>query len=314
VVTAVVVLASAAVVWAAPSAVTLELKGEPGQESRYASTLEAAVDVAVKDPATGVEVFSLAPRLVGSIVTVGRVVEVAENGDLTLASRVESFDFSLDVAELHARLAIVGPGGGPPQVIKLPELPIYAVVGKRGNVVAIQGLEALPIPPLPGPEGKKINLPEMIGQMIEEFSQPAYPEGPVAVGDTWGFEMVIEPLKMAEMMGTPMPPEAKEGLGDVSFPINVECTLVAFETVNGIACAKIETESPWELSMPMGPPEAGGMMLNEQGTSTVVTWFDYSAGRKVRETAEVELTMTVGAGPVVPVRMEMRITGETELK
>ncbi len=313
-VAAVVILASAAAAWAAPSAVTVELKGEPGQESRYATTLAADVDLVVKNPATGAEVFSLAPRLAGSMVTVQRVAEVAENGDLTLAGKVESFDFTLDVADLHARLAIVGPEGGPREVIKLPELPIRAVVGKRGNLVAIEGLEALPIPPLPGPTGEKINLAEMIQRVVGEFSQPAYPEGPVAVGDSWSVEMVIEPLKMAEMMGTPMPPEAKEELGDLSFPMKVECTLVAFETVNGIACAKIRTEAPWELSMPMGPPEAGGMTLTERGTITGMTWFDYNAGRGVKETTEVEFTMTVGAGEVVPVRMEMHRAGETELK
>ena len=111
-----------------------------------------------------------------------------------------------------------------------------------------------------------------------------------------------------------MPPEAMAELGEISFPMRIVSTLVALETVNGIECAKIRAEAPWELTMPVGPPEAGGMVLNESGATTVMTWFDYSAGRKVRETTEVAVTMRMGAGEVVPVQMEMRMSGETELQ
>jgi len=314
VVAAVVFLAITASVWAAPRSVVLEFKGEPGQESRYGTTVEMAMDLEAMDPGSGMQVFSLAPRLTASAVTIGRVLEVAENGDVTMGGRVESFDFSLDVADLHARLAIVGPDGGPPQLIRLPELPIRGVVSKRGKVVAIEGLDALPIPPIPGPEGGSINLPEMMSKMIEKFSQPVFPDRAISVGDTWEWEMTMDPVAMMEMMGTPMPPEAKKDLGAMSFPIKSTSTLVAFEEVNGVECAKIEAVAPWELSMPVGPQGAGGMMLKESGSTVVTTWFDYAAGRKVRETTEMSMTMTMGAGPVTPVHMEMRLSGESELK
>jgi hypothetical protein len=309
---ATVLLVGASAVWAAPNAVTLEMKGEPGQEMRYSTTFSMSLDLNVEDPESGNQVFSLAPRAAGSAVTVSRVADVSENGDLSLAGRVESFDFSLDVADLHARLAIVGPDGGAPQLIKLPEIPIRTVMSKAGKLVAIEGLEKLPIPPIPaGPDGRTIDLKGMMSKMTSQFSQPLFPDRPVSVGDTWEWEMVIEPLKMAEMMGTPMPPEAKEQLGALSFPIKSTSTLVGFEMVKGVECAKIEAVAPWELNMPAGP---GGMVLDESVNTKVVTWFDYAAGQTVKESTQVEVMMTVGNEQATPVRMEMRISGESELQ
>lgn len=308
---ATVLLVGASAVWAAPDAVTLEMKGETGQELRYSTTFSMFLDLDVQDPESGKQVFSLAPRMTGSAVTISRVADVSENGDLSLAGRVESFDFSLDVADLHARLAIVGPDGGAPQLIKLPEIPLRTVMSKAGKLVAFEGLEKLPIPPIPGPAGQSIDLKGMMTRMVSEFSQPLFPDHPVSVGDTWEWEMVIEPLKMAEMMGTPMPPEAKEQMGELSIPIKNTSTLVGFEMVNGVECAKIEAVAPWELNMPAGP---GGMVLSESGSTTVVTWFDYTAGMKVKDSTQVQVSMTMGNEQATPVRMEMRVSGETELQ
>lgn len=310
---AVILLVSATALWAAPTAVTLEMKGQPGQELKYATDFEMSMDIEVTDPASGGQVFALAPRMQANAVTISRVAHVSENGDLTMRGRVESFDFTLDVADLHARLAIVGPDGGPPQLIKLPEIPIGTVVAKDGTVLAIEGLDALPIPPIPMPGGTTLNIPEMISNVMEEFSQPVFPDRPVSAGDTWEWEMVIDPLAMAEMMGTPLPPEAKAELGNMSFPIKNTSRLVAFETVNGIECAKIEAVAPWELSMPAGPPGTG-MMVNESGTTTVLTWFDHAAGRTVREVVSVGVTMRVGNDQMTVVRMDLQIAGESELQ
>lgn len=199
-------------------------------------------------------------------------------------------------------------------MIKLPELPIQAVMGKRGNLVAINGLDALPIPPLPGPTGENIDLAEMVGEMIAEFSPPTYPEGPVSVGDVWEWEMVIDPMTMAEKAGAPLPPEVKERMGEMAIPFKCTSTLVGFEAIDGIECAKIEAMAPWEIAMPMGPEGAAGMTLRESGSSVVTTWFDYAGGRMVRQTTEVRFTMMLGAGEMVPVRMEMSISGQSELK
>jgi hypothetical protein len=308
------VLGAATALWAAPRKVTLELKASPGDQLRYVSSLTMAMDMTVQDPTTGNQLLSVAPRLVGSATTITRVQDVSKNGDLTASSRVESFDISLDVADLHARLAIVGPDGGPPQLIKLPELPVRAVVSKRGKALAIEGLEELPIPPVPMPGGGSISLPEMINKFVTKFSQPMYPDRPVAVGDTWSWEMVFDPAEMAELMGMPMPPEAKEQMGAMTMPIKCTSTLAALEKMNGVECARIEAESPRDLNMAAGPPEAGGMMLKESGSTKVTTWFDYAAGRAVREVTDMHMTMRLGNEEITLVRMEMRGTGETNLK
>lgn len=312
-VAAAVLAAGAAGLQAAPEAVTLELKGTPKAEARYATTLDMVMDLTVKNPENGAEVLSVNPRLEGRAVTIQRVIEVADNGDLTMGGQIESFNIKLDVADLHAQLAIEGPEGGPPKLIKLPALPIRTVVTKRGQVVAIKGLEGL-IPPLPGPGGQKIDIGQFLTKIVSQFSEPVYPDKPVSVGETWGWKMTVDPAAMAETMGFPMPPEAKAQMAPMKFPIVVNYRLAGFETVNGVECAKIEAEAPWELNMPMGPPEKKQGTLHESGTTKVTSWFDYAAGRAVREHTEFGMQMTMTMGASTPVNMTMRMTGDTELQ
>ena len=112
-----VLVIGASAVWAAPNAVTLEFKGEPGQEARYSTTFSMSMDLDVQNPETGEQVLSLAPRMGGSAVTVSRVAEVSENGDLTLAGRIESFDLDRlradgDTSRSHRRRADAGSAVG----------------------------------------------------------------------------------------------------------------------------------------------------------------------------------------------------------
>ena len=118
---------------------------------------------------------------------------------------------------------------------------------------------------------------------------------------------------MMEDLGMPMPAEAKAAMPDVKIPIRNTSTLVGFDTVGGVECAKIEAVAPWQLEMPVGPPGEAGMVLREQGKTSVTTWFDYAAGRKVKESVRSEFTMTMGDGKITPVRMTMLITGQGEL-
>jgi hypothetical protein len=295
---------------AAPESVVLELKGELGQEMKHETALEFRMDMVIRDMGSGEQIFELHPRARGNVVDITRVLEVADNGDLTLESQVESFNVSLHVADLSLDIALEGPEGGPPQLIKLPPLPIQAVTSKNGSLVALNGLDKLPIPPIPGPEGKKIDLKEMISGMLEEFNQPQFPEGPVAIGDSWGFEIIIDPGAMAEKMGGEIPPEAKAMMSSMKFPIKCTSTLTGFEVVGEVECARIVVESPWELEFPMGP----GMMLREHGDTVVTTWFDYQAGHVAREVFEVRVEMRAGTPDLALAEMEMTIDGESELR
>jgi len=298
---------------AGPESVVLEFKGEPGAETKRNVDLALEMDIAVRNPETGAQVLALNPQLGGSLVAVEQVTDVAENGDLTLQHRIESFDLDMEVADLSVSVALQGPDGGPPQLFKLPPLPIKSVISKHGKVVALEGLDKLPIPPLPGPAGEKLDLGQMIQgiqTMMDEFGQARFPDKPVAVGESWGWEMMIDPLQMAEKMGQPIPDEAKPMLSLTKFPVKSTSTLTGFETVDGVECAKIVSETPWELEMPMGP----GMTLQEGGNTEVITWFDAEAGSTVREVVEVDIEMRGGTPTLAVMEMQFEIRVESELQ
>ncbi len=307
-----VMLGGATLAFAQSGPVTLEFKGVTGSELRYETSFSMNMEMTAAQPGGGV-VLTVKPSVNGKAMTVTRVAGVADNGDLTFAGKVESFDVSLDVADLHARLAIVGPDGKAPMLFKLPELPVQMVLTKQGKPVSLEGLTQL-LGMIPSPPGQKIDYGKLVTKSLTDFSQPALPDHPVSVGDSWGWELVIDPMEMIQSMGVPMPPEAKQELGKMQFPIKSTSTLVAFETVEGVECAKIEAVAPWELNMPVGPPEGTKATLAEKGSTKLTTWFDYAAGRKVRELTEISFDMSVTLGSETPMKMTMRGTGEKQLK
>lgn len=308
----VAVLIAAALGSAQPQSVDLKFKGTPGSQSRYETALNMAMELTAGQPGGGVQ-LTIKPSLDGKAVTVTRVVKTNENGDLILGTKVESFDFTLDVADLHAQLAIAGPGGGPPVLFKLPELPIQTVMTERGKVTSLEGLEKL-LGALPGPAGKKPDLGPLIAKALDKFSQPAFPEKPVSVGDTWQWKMVMDPAAMMTSMGMPVPAEAKEQIGKLKFPIENTSKLVGFETLEGIECAKIEANAPWELNAPVGPPKGEQMTLHETGLTRCTTWFDYAAGRKVRELTDISFDLSVGSPSATVMKMNMKATADMRLK
>lgn len=297
--------------WAAPESVRLELKGTPGTASRYESKFNMTMDIAV--PLAQESNLVVSPRLEGRAITLERVTSVAENGDLTMGTQIESFDVKLDVADLHVQVAIQGPGGGPPQLIKLPALPIEMVISKRGKPVAITGLDKL-LPPIPGPGGQKINLGELLDKAVKAFGQPLYPDKSVSVGESWEWKMMVDPAAIAEMLGAPMPAEAKEQLAHLKFPVQTTSTLVGFETINGVECAKIEAAAPWKLSMPMGPEQAESPALRESGRTQVTTWFDYQAGRRVKELVAVSMEMVAPTPAGAQAKVNLEMGADTELR
>jgi hypothetical protein len=303
----------AGVAIAAPESVVLELKGEPGQETKRSTEIACEMDIAVRNPESGEQIFALTPRLNGSLVGVEEVLNVAENGDLTFQHGIESFELDLEVADLSVSVALQGPGGGPPELFKLPPLPIKTVLSKQGKVVAMEGLDKLPIPALPGPGGQKFDLKQMIEgiqTVMDEFGQPRFPDRPVAVGESWGWDMMVDPLEMAEKMGQQIPDEAKPMLSLTKFPVKSTSTLAGFEMVDGVECARIVSETPWELEIPVGP----GMTLQEAGDTTVVSLLDYEAGRILNEVFEFSLEIRAGTAEMAMMEMEFAIRGESEVQ
>jgi len=309
---AVLVVTTAAAAWPAPNSIVLQLKGEPGSEAKYQTSLAMEMDMRVQTGEDPNQTLTINPRLEAEAVTIERVASVADNGDLSMSSQVESFDINLVCANLHLSFGISGPGGPGPQLIRLPALPFRAVMSKRGKLLAIEGLEKLAAP-MPGPAGEKLEIGKLISDLISKMGQPLYPEGPVAVGQSWEWEMTIDPAAIMTALGLPIPEEAKQQLAALKFPIRSTSTLVGFETVGGIECAKIEALSPWQLNMPMPGPQGSSTTLSESGSTKVTTWFDYAAGRKVKEATEVSMDMAVVAGSATPAKMTMRLTGNTQL-
>ncbi len=297
--------------YAAPQTLLLEFKGEPGQEMKHDVEIGFEMDMSAMNPGTGEQVFALSPRFSGALVTIDRVMEVADNGDLTLQSQVESFELTLDLADLHLDMSLQGPDGGPPQLLKLPPLPIEVVMSKHGKPLALKGLDKLPLPPMPaGPEGKQFDIKAMIEGMMDTFAQPTLPDGPVSVGDSWGWEAELDLSKMMGNMIPDMPPEAKAMLSSMKIPVKTTTTLAGLETVGGVECAKLVADSVWELEFPVGP----GIMVEERGTTTVVTWFNHAAGHTVKEVVEVDVNMRAGTPDAAFTQMEMEIRVESMLR
>ncbi len=295
---------------AAPESVVLELKGEPGQEMKYDTKLDFLMDIEVRNPETTEQIVKLEPSLSASLVSIARITEVADNGDLTFEGQLESFAIRMVLADLRMDLSLQGPRGGPPELIKLPPMPIQAVISKRGQPLALKGLEKIPIPPLPGPGGQQIDLRQMIASGLETFAQPAFPELPVSVGDSWTTEVVFDLAEMTAKMGLELPPEATGMLSYARVPMSMTYTLAGFEMVGDVECAKVVMESSWQIAMPVAP----GIMLREGADTMQTTWLDYEAGQKVKDLLEVTARMKAGTPESTFAQMEMNLRAKSEMR
>jgi hypothetical protein len=314
----VALLAASGLGWGLPAfagadqAVTLQLKGEPGEEARYRTEVSVAIDMQAKDPSTGNVVFTMAPKLAIQALSLRRIDAVAPNGDLTVGGRLEAFTASFTVGDLSASLALAGPDLSPARFPRLPELPVRTVMSPRGALVSIAGLENLPIPPIPlGKDGKKLDLRAALPKLIAMFSRPTFPDHPVRPGESWQTEFTMDPQAIMEALGVPVPAQAADQMKALKTTFTITSTLTGFEMMGGVRTAVIRIDAPWQLSMPVGPP--GGPALTESGHTTVVTNFDYTAGRTARDQTAVEFLMSVGSEGQEFVHMAMKTAATTNL-
>jgi hypothetical protein len=314
----VALLAASGLAWCAPAfagadqAVTLQLKGKPGEEAQYRTEVSVALDVQAKDPSTGNVVFTVSPKLAVQALNLRKIEAVAPNGDLTMGGRLEAFEASFTLGDLRASLALAGPDGSPARFPRLPELPLRTVMSPRGALVSIAGLENLPIPPIPlGKGGAKLDLHTALPKLIAMFSRPAFPDHPVRPGESWQTEITVDPQAIVEALGVPVPPEAAEPMKAMKMNFTITSTLTGFEMMDGVRTAVVRVDAPWQFSMPTGP--SGGATLTESGRTRVVTNFDYAAGRSVREQAAVEFQMSVGGEGKEFMHMTMQTAATTSL-
>lgn len=312
-----VVSVAGGLLWSVPAfagadqAVTIQFKGKPGDEARYRTDASAAIEVKVNDPSSGNVVFTMAPQFSAQVLSLQRVEAVAPNGDLTMGGHLDAFTFNFVLGDLSASLALAGPDCSPARFPRLPELPIRTVMSPRGAVVSITGLEAFPIPPIPlGKTGAKLDLRAALPKIISMFSVPSFPDHPVRPGESWQTQFVMDPQAIMEAIGVPVPPQAVDQMKAMKTTFTITSTLTGFEAVGGVQTAVIKSDVPWQLTIPAGP---GGPTIDESGHTTVVSNFDYTAGRKVREQVTSEFQMSAGGGGKEFMHMTMQLKASTNL-
>ena len=302
-----VVVCLSPVLAASTQPVLLQLKGQVGDQVQYRTDLDFAVDLEINDPSGGLSV-TVKPRLNGWVTSSEKVMAVSPAGDLIMTGRIDAFDLRFELANLHLRAAVDPGAGGLGQLIKLPEIPVRAVVSKRGQVIGLEGLDKLPIPPLPGPAGAKINLAEMIDQVLSKYSQPILPDRPVTVGDTWTVESAMDLAEMMKSLGVPLPAEAEQRMGKLDLTLKTTYAFRGYEMVKGQEAAVIQANSPWKLEFPVGGPKAGKGLLTETGNTVMTIHLVPTTGKVVRERVELVLEMTVQEQGATPAHMTMKAT------
>jgi hypothetical protein len=118
------------------------------------------------------------------------------------------------------------------------------------------------------------------------------PDRPVKQGDTWPSQDSVT---------------EKTGGGDIVISLNHVNTLDGFETIDGVECARIKTESKGTLK---GNLEEGGASLTLDGTMTATTtWhFAIKQGFLVKSDSKGALS---GSLAVAQANMTIAVTGES---
>ena len=121
---------------------------------------------------------------------------------------------------------------------------------------------------------------------------PDLPDRAVKQGDTWPSQDSVT---------------QKTGEGDIFISLNHVNTLDGFETIDGIECARIKTESKGTLK---GNLEQGGASLTLDGTTTATTtwYFAIKQGFLVKSDGKSGFSGTVA---VAQANMTIEVTGES---
>ncbi len=121
---------------------------------------------------------------------------------------------------------------------------------------------------------------------------PDLPDRPIKPGDTWPSQDSVT---------------EKTGGGDIFISLNHVNTLDGFETIDGVECARIKTESKGTLK---GNLEEGGASLTIDGTTTATaTWyFAIKQGFLVKSDSKAGFS---GSLAVAQANMTISVTGES---
>ena len=122
--------------------------------------------------------------------------------------------------------------------------------------------------------------------MPTERNIPLFPDGDVAVGQTWNSPgSVVQDLRQAF------------GVADAfHFPVTVSYTYLRNENRGGIDCAVISASYTIFYKVPSPPPGQGTYPARVMGTSQQTYWWDRTAGREVYAEEQFDLVFTLVNG------------------
>jgi len=223
---------------------------------------------------------------VGSVQVMGMAQQVAVNGTLDMALKVEEIteegNYQILTSLDAANLGVTVDGQPVPLGQRLPGM--RTVITPRGETLSLEMLNG------PATGGQ---MEAQLGQLLagENFKNllkvqrmAAFPEEAVAAGADWSGS------------------QAEDELAEGETPTVITTKYVCDQEFEGMSCARLQTESV--IGMDALGEMAALLAMTGATNSTSTTWFDYTAGRTraTQERAQVTLdlklpaAMTMGAG------------------
>jgi hypothetical protein len=211
------------------------------------------------------------------------VEAVDEEGNGTVAYQMGIMEMDMTAGDQPAQHIVIDPAAKTMTVNGEPAPLPDAGLGYFGAVfrMVMSPLGEMLSFEAPDMEG---NLPDMMGLSATQFarmartSQMQLPEEPISAGYSWAQTVDLSTPRTAQEG------EDAEGEETEAAPMTVTMiyTLVGFETVGEVECAKIEMVGAMDMTMAVSPPTEGADLTVQMGPMHLsmhgFTYFDLEAG------------------------------------
>lgn len=233
----------------------------------------------------------------GSIEALGEKQPIKVSGTATLLQRTTAVgeDGSITLETAAKPVSITRSIGDTEEVTKsLPT--ITETITPRGRSLKVTGYEATD-------PGLSALGSWGVQRLFGQARPPAFPDRPVAIGETWGGNETVETAG-----------------GKVE--VKRESRLAAVKAIRGHNCAVIESVIELPLDI-VTPPDPIGITATIKGTETIrdTTYFDFAQGLIVAQSGTVEFAFTTetkipgaSAANVVPATTRLILKIDTQLK
>lgn len=238
--------------------VTLELNPQEGATERYRFQTTTRV---APPPQLG------ASMEVASTLTMSRTAQSVGRDTIRYSSTIESMEIEPRVDNAQVRN----------QIEQMAEQSRQDLVGREFLLVSTRSGEVVEMDL--GGEGTMSG--DQLQQSLRHMSFTGLPEGPVAVGDTWTDEQVID----ASTFGSPVP-------GEIVY--RTTSTLESLTRRDGRLIASFGVDGEFEYRQADGGQ--GAMMdVEANGTARQDVQFDVEAGRYISTTGDQDITLEMSA-------------------